>query len=220
LEHRFMPTMPISVAKATEEVQQPESRSAAKSGTSFWRELITRVAAKAGIDPELALRVADRESGTNPEAINPVSGAVGMMQLMPSTAAALGVDPYNPVENLTGGVQYLRQQISNFGDQAKALAAYNWGPGRVVEAVARWGSDWLSHAPRETQNYVASILAPGGTTPFSSMAAVEPAGADGIPEASPGSTTASSSGPDPKLIAEAASLREALSAYLIASLLE
>jgi soluble lytic murein transglycosylase-like protein len=82
---------------------------------------------------------------------------MGLTQLMPATAASLGVtDPYDPVQALDGGAKYLRQQLDRFGgDPAKALAAYNAGPG----AVARYGG-----VPpyAETQNYVSNIL--GGAT--------------------------------------------------------
>jgi soluble lytic murein transglycosylase-like protein len=78
---------------------------------------------------------------------------------MPATAASLGVsDPYDPVQSLDGGARYLRQMLDRFGgDPAKALAAYNAGPG----AVTRFGG-----VPpyRETQNYVRNILG-GGSTP-------------------------------------------------------
>ena len=75
-----------------------------------------------------------------------------MMQLMPSTAAALGVNPHDVLANIKGGIRYLQEQLQNFGDKAKALAAYNWGPRHVADAVERWGSDWLSHAPRARPN--------------------------------------------------------------------
>jgi soluble lytic murein transglycosylase-like protein len=82
---------------------------------------------------------------------------MGLTQLMPATAASLGVtDPYDPVQSLDGGARYLRQMLDRFGgDPAKALAAYNAGPG----AVARFGG-----VPpyQETQNYVRNIL--GGAT--------------------------------------------------------
>ena len=74
------------------------------------------------------------------------------MQLMPGTAAAMGVDPRDPEDNLRGGALYLRQQLDRFGSVPLALAAYNAGPG----AVTRFGG---MPPFRETRAYVASIMA-------------------------------------------------------------
>ena len=74
------------------------------------------------------------ESGFNPEALSPV-GAIGLGQLMPDTAATLGVDPYDMQENLRGSARYLLDQLAAFGSADLALAAYNAGP----EAVSRHG---------------------------------------------------------------------------------
>jgi len=84
------------------------------------------------------------------------------MQLMPATARSLGVNPWNPIENLIGGARYLAQQFRRFGDWALALAAYNAGPGRVLQAIRRAGSrEWSRVArflPRETQQYVPRVF--------------------------------------------------------------
>ena len=93
-------------------------------------DLIRREASTAGVPPELALAVAEQESRLNPTAVNPtpVAGgqhAVGTFQLLPSTAADLGVDPTNPVQNIQGGVRYLRQLMDRHnGDLNKVLAEY------------------------------------------------------------------------------------------------
>lgn len=110
-----------------------------------------------GVDPRLAFEVASRESRFNQAAVSS-RGAIGVMQLMPGTAAELGVDPYDLEENIKGGVLYLRQQLARFGDTAQALAAYNWGPGRVARAIASKGAAWLTAVPGETRAYVAGIL--------------------------------------------------------------
>ena len=184
--------------------------------TSFWHELIAHVASLAGISPSLAVGVAAHESGLNPAAINPSSGALGMMQLMPQTAAALGVDPRDAIGNIVGGVSYLREQLAHFGDEAKALAAYNWGPRHVEEAVERWGADWLSHAPSETQHYVTSILASAGR---SAAAGLDPGAAEQLLSKVLGS---SSSPPrvDPAVAAQVSSIRTALAAYLLSEVLD
>jgi soluble lytic murein transglycosylase-like protein len=139
--------------------------------------LVQQTAAQYGVDGQLALSVAAAESGFNQNAVSPV-GAIGVMQLMPATAASIGVNPYDLADNIKGGILYLRDQLSRFGDVALALAAYNWGPGKVATALARYGAAWLAFAPAETQRYVASIA---GIT-----AAAPPASSD---QASPGSVS-------------------------------
>lgn len=129
-------------------------------------QIVANAANDAGIDPNLAIAVAVKESSLNPNAISP-AGAMGLMQLMPATAASLGVtNPLDPAQNAAGGCQYLAQMLQMFGgDTAKALGAYNWGPGNVQKAIAAYGPAWLQHAPAETQNYVSSILGGLGANP-------------------------------------------------------
>ncbi|MDB5480262.1 MAG: lytic transglycosylase [Caulobacteraceae bacterium] len=98
-------------------------------------EAIDAASARHQMDPRLAEAVAWRESRFNPAAVSP-KGARGVMQLMPGTALALGVDAADPAGNIEGGVDYLSRMIRRFdGDLTKALAAYNAGP----EAVERYG---------------------------------------------------------------------------------
>jgi soluble lytic murein transglycosylase-like protein len=213
-------TMPIDAASlGTQSLQQPSNQQQAQpqthSKTSFWHELIANVASAAGIDPNLAVGVATQESGLNPHAVNPSSGAVGMMQLMPGTAAALGVNPHDVMGNIQGGIRYLREQLTNFGDEAKALAAYNWGPQHVTQAVKRWGAGWLSHAPSETQHYVNSVLARAGVSGSSGLTGTA------LNEGSSTATASSASAShlNPGLAAEVANLRSALDAYLLSEVL-
>ena len=114
---------------------------------------ITAAAKKHGIDPALLAGLVKQESGFNPSAGSP-AGARGLTQLMPATAAGLGVtNVLDPAQNLDGGAKYLRQQLDAFGgDVTRALAAYNAGPG----AVQRYGG-----VPpyAETQNYVRAVQA-------------------------------------------------------------
>jgi soluble lytic murein transglycosylase-like protein len=122
------------------------------AGTPFGAE-ITAAASKHGIDPALLAGLVKQESNFNPNAGSP-AGARGLTQLMPGTAAGLGVtDVLDPVQSLDGGAKYLRQQLDAFGgDVTRALAAYNAGPG----AVQRYGG-----VPpyAETQNYVRIVQA-------------------------------------------------------------
>jgi soluble lytic murein transglycosylase-like protein len=132
---------------------------------------ITAAAQAAGVDPNLALAVANQESGGKQSAVSP-AGAIGIFQLMPATAAGLGVNPNDATQNIQGGISYLAQMLNEFGgDVSKALAAYNWGPAAVSNAISNFGSNWLSSAPAETQNYVASILGVLGLSSISSLPA-------------------------------------------------
>ncbi|MGV8124827.1 MAG: lytic transglycosylase domain-containing protein [Candidatus Xenobiia bacterium LiM19] len=104
------------------------------------------------VDPLLLKTVIKYESGFCASAVSP-AGAAGLMQLMPGTASVLGVsDVFSPHQNISGGAQYIRRQLDNFGNNvALALAAYNAGPGAVM--------DYGGIPPyEETQNYVNMIL--------------------------------------------------------------
>ena len=92
---------------------------------------MARVAArKHGVPEDLFLRLVNQESRFNPKARSH-KGAIGLAQLMPGTARALGVDPHDPQQNLDGGAKYLKEQYRKFGSWKLALAAYNAGPGAV-----------------------------------------------------------------------------------------
>lgn len=123
------------------------------------QEMIVAEADAQGFDSQLALAVAKQESNFNPNAVSPV-GAQGVFQLMPATAAGLGVtNAFDPAQNIAAGIRYLGQMLSMFGgDATKALAAYNWGPGNVQKALKTWGEEWLNHLPPETANYLQRIL--------------------------------------------------------------
>jgi hypothetical protein len=132
------------------------------AGTSI-NQIITNAALNNGIPPALALAQAQQESGLNPAAYNAGSGATGLFQLEPATAADLGVtNLLDPVQSANGGTAYLNQLYQKFGTWAAALAAYDWGMGNVQKAQRDYGSNWLQYAPSETQNYVSSILSSAG----------------------------------------------------------
>jgi len=119
--------------------------------------LILQAAARFRLRPALLHALVEAESGGNPDAVSP-RGAIGLTQLMPSTAEALGVaNPYDPQQNLNGGAQYLRRQLDRFGgDERLALAAYNAGPGAVqrYQGVPPYA---------ETRNYVNRVLSLAAT---------------------------------------------------------
>ncbi|HWK26947.1 MAG TPA: lytic transglycosylase domain-containing protein [Solirubrobacter sp.] len=126
--------------------------SALPAGTPYAAE-ITQAARANGLDPALLAGLIKQESGFNASA-GSSAGARGLTQLMPGTAASLGVtNVLDPVQSINGGARYLKQQLDAFGgDVTKALAAYNAGPG----AVQRFGG-----VPpyAETQNYVRAVQA-------------------------------------------------------------
>ena len=117
--------------------------------TGTWLEPARKAARRHGVPEDLFLKLIQQESGWNPKARSH-KGAIGLAQLMPATARALGVNPNDPRENLDGGARYLRTQYQTFGSWRLALAAYNAGP----QAVQKY-----SGVPpyKETQNYVKII---------------------------------------------------------------
>lgn len=113
--------------------------------------LISRAARRHRLDVALLVAVVSAESAFDPAAVSP-KGAMGLMQLMPDTAARFGVErPFDPRENLDGGAAYLRQLLDRFGGDLKlALAAYNAGEGRI--------DDYQGMPPfSETVSYVSRV---------------------------------------------------------------
>lgn len=133
---------------------QPPSPAAPPPEKLTPQEMVTRAAVRAGLPPEIVHSVAKAESAYKPEAISP-KGAIGLMQLMPATAAELNVNPYDPAENAEGGARYLRDLLLKYESDpnqvSKAIAAYNAGPGAV---------DKYHGIPpyRETVQYVNRVL--------------------------------------------------------------
>ncbi len=161
IERRFItnasvtrPDGDFAAALSAATVQQSTSAKTVNTsnGGGDIAKMIHLAAVKHGVDPKLAMAVAEAESGLSPDAVSSV-GAVGVMQLMPETAHSLGVRNINdPRENIDGGVRYLKQMLTTFGgDVSKAVAAYNAGPQAV--------KDYNGIPPySETRNYVARVL--------------------------------------------------------------
>ena len=162
--HRSEAELLVLVLKGGGEVQLPPSAvrgfvpdevleevAGAPAGTDLV-SLVAAAARRHGLDPALVLAVVSVESGFRPAAVSP-KGAQGLMQLMPRTAASLGVeDAFDPEQNLDAGVRHLEALVRQYGgDLTRALAAYNAGQG----AVARHGG-----VPpyRETRAYVRRVL--------------------------------------------------------------
>lgn len=125
----------------------------AAAETTAYDGLIAAAAQRYGVDPSLVRAVIKNESGFDPGATS-AAGAQGLMQLMPGTAAGLGVtDAYDPAQSIDAGTRYLKAQLDRFsGDARLAVAAYNAGPSAVDKAggVPPYA---------ETQAYVQRVLA-------------------------------------------------------------
>ncbi len=115
------------------------------------RTMVRDAAARAGLPAAFVESVAKTESSFNPAAVSP-KGAIGVMQLMPGTAKALGAEPADPAQNIDAGARLLRELLLKYdGDVAKALAAYNAGEAAV---------DRYQGVPPypETQHYINTVI--------------------------------------------------------------
>ena len=127
----------------------PTSANAADINTV--KATIVKHALEMGVDPAIALSIARTESGFRHEAKS-AHGAVGVFQLMPSTARRMGLNPYLLNDNIKGGIMYYKMMYKMFGSMELALAAYNAGPGNVkrYNAVPPYA---------ETRRFVNKIMA-------------------------------------------------------------
>lgn len=114
------------------------------------KSTIVKHALEMGVDPAIALSIARTESGFRHEARSS-HGAVGVFQLMPSTARRMGLNPYSLNDNIRGGIMYYKMMYKMFGSMELALAAYNAGPGNVKKyrAVPPYA---------ETRRFVSKIM--------------------------------------------------------------
>jgi hypothetical protein len=148
---------PPEKAKAAESVKPAQEKnyyveSGALSNVPF-SEIISAKCDKYNVDPSLVKSIIKAESNFNPQAVSP-KGARGLMQLMPSTAADMGVRKiFDPEQNIDGGVKYLRYLLKNFnGDVELSVAAYNCGEGKVIR------NGMCVPAIPETKKYVRKVM--------------------------------------------------------------
>lgn len=145
-----MSASPVALAHAS--MGQPSTRTA-------YEQMARQAALNAGINPELFVQQIQQESNFQPQARSS-AGALGMAQLMPQVAHALGVDPFQPAQALPAAARLMAGYLARYhGDEAKALAAYNAGTHAVDTAIARGGPCWFWFLPTETQQYIQRILA-------------------------------------------------------------
>ena len=142
------PLLPLTLAP----VRIAEPSGDFKTRQEQHKALINQLAAKYQIDPALVHAVISVESGYNSNAVSG-KGAVGLMQLMPGTAGDMNVaDPYNPANNLEGGIKYLSQQLARFQNTEQALAAYNAGP----QSLLRYRGQIPPY--QETRQYIQRVM--------------------------------------------------------------
>jgi soluble lytic murein transglycosylase-like protein len=146
------PTVASAPSPAPSEIQaSPEAKVAPAPRTLDPRSMVRDAAARAGLPAAFVESVAKTESAFDPAAVSP-KGAIGVMQLMPATAKALGADPTDPAQNIEAGARLLRELLLKYnGDVVKALAAYNAGEAAV---------DRYQGVPPypETQHYVNTVV--------------------------------------------------------------
>ena len=145
------PPAPSPAAPATGAAAEPELLPNGATDRKSLRELASRIAKRHGVAEPLVHAVIEVESSYNPKAVSR-AGAMGLMQLMPKTADRFSVaDAFDPVQNVDGGVRYLKELLERYSGQVRlALAAYNAGE----EAVERHGG---IPPYRETINYVRRV---------------------------------------------------------------
>lgn len=120
-------------------------------------------AADHGVPPAGLRALFAQESGWDPAAVNQVTGAAGIGQFMPATAAELGIDPFDPAQAIPAAALYLTQirayLIGRLGRWSwpLVLSGYNWGMGNTANAAEQHGDGWMAHVPEETRDYVRRV---------------------------------------------------------------
>jgi len=149
---------------ATIQIREEGSPLKDVKGSHKYEAEVIKAAKRIGLPENIALHALYKETGgsKDPESARSKSGAIGVMQLMPNTAKELGVNPYNPLENIEGGVAYLKKMYDKYQDPSLTLMAYNAGPGRLDRALR--SKEGISSLKPETLNYVK--MAQGGVAHF------------------------------------------------------
>jgi len=159
--------IPQSYMAARQKASAPETQAPVeKRGNHKYEDIVIQEANRQGVDSRLAVHVLYKETGNlkDPENARSKAGALGVMQLMPGTAKELGVNPLDPMENIQGGISYLKKMYAKYQDPSLAAAAYNAGPGRVDRALKSEGG--LGNLPRETRNYMVGLASGGEVKHF------------------------------------------------------
>ena len=143
---------------------EPMPKETTAKGKHKYEDLVIKEAQRQGLDPAIAVHALYKETGNlpNPETAMSKAGAYGPMQLMEGTAKQMGVDRMDPIQNIQGGVGYLKQMYDKYQDPSLTLMAYNAGPGRVDRALK--SDKGIAALPSETRKYV--NMATGGVAHF------------------------------------------------------
>ena len=143
---------------------EPMPKETTAKGKHKYEDLVIKEAQRQGLDPAIAVHALYKETGNlpNPETAMSKAGAYGPMQLMAGTAKQMGVDRMDPIQNIQGGVGYLKQMYDKYQDPSLTLMAYNAGPGRVDRALK--SDKGIASLPSETRRYV--NMASGGIAHF------------------------------------------------------
>jgi hypothetical protein len=138
-----MLSQPAAAARPAGRPASPSTMPGRFIGVRAYTSLVQRIARRYSVEWKLVMAIIASESGGDPNAVSP-AGAVGLMQLMPETATHLGVDPWDPEQNVEGAVRYLSMLLSTFGSVDLTLIAYNAGPGfaqRYREGAVELGAE-------------------------------------------------------------------------------
>jgi soluble lytic murein transglycosylase-like protein len=132
---------------------QPQAQAA---GATDYHAMARQDAIDNGLNPDLFVTQIQVESGFNPDAVSPM-GAIGIAQIMPSTAAGWNVDPHDAVASLSAAAKAMARYYTDYQSYPKALAAYNAGTDNLNRAVSNCGANWRACVPAETDRYIHAI---------------------------------------------------------------